>query len=192
MPGPIPCQPGCACGNHKGRTMPPGNKQERRRGDGRRYREANRELLNEKQKQRAAANPEPIRERQRSEGWRYHIKSKYGITPERWAALLSEQDGRCYLCCEPLILDGPRHLVHIDHDHSCCRGAKSCGDCIRGLACNKCNQGVGQFGDSVERLRRVADNLEAANARVAARKAAKPVQGELPIDIKRAARKTAG
>jgi hypothetical protein len=56
--------------------------------------------------------------------------------------------------------------VHIDHDHSCCRGKKSCGTCVRGLACGDCNTGVGLFGDDPERMRRVADSLEMANRRL--------------------------
>ena len=54
----------------------------------------------------------------------------------------------------------------VDHDHSCCPGSKTCGKCLRGLACQKCNQGIGQFGDDPDRMRRVADNLEAANCRL--------------------------
>ena len=45
----------------------------------------------------------------------------------------------------------------------CCRGERSCGTCIRGLACQRCNYGISQFGDDPERMRRVADNLEMAN-----------------------------
>lgn len=31
----------------------------------------------------------------------------------------------------------------IDHDHACCQGATSCGKCIRGVLCRRCNIGIG-------------------------------------------------
>jgi Recombination endonuclease VII len=91
-----------------------------------------------------------------------HIRHRYGLDRDGYAALLAAQDACCYLCGEPLDLDNLR-TIHVDHDHSCCRGNRSCGHCIRGLACEPCNKGIGAFGDDPERMRRVADNLEMAN-----------------------------
>ncbi len=105
---------------------------------------------------------EKERERNRLHGRRYQLKSKYGITLERWQEIYESQAGRCYLCEKPL----ETQRIDLDHDHLCCPGIKSCGRCLRGLAHQRCNQGIGQFDDDPAMLRRVADNLEAANRRL--------------------------
>lgn len=40
-------------------------------------------------------------------------------------------------------------VIHVDHDHSCCPGTRSCGNCVRGGLCGSCNMALGAFGDSV-------------------------------------------
>lgn len=123
----------------------------------------------EREKARAIAR-ERYRENPRSneENARAHLYTRYRMTPQDRQRMLDEQDGRCYLCDEPLELDQPRK-VHIDHDHECCPRGTTCGQCIRGIACDPCNRGVGYFQDDPVRLRRVADALEAASSRVRAR-----------------------
>jgi hypothetical protein len=91
-----------------------------------------------------------------------HMKHRYGLDQDGFAGLAEVQGGCCYLCGEPLDLDNPTK-IHVDHDHLCCRGKRSCGQCVRGLACDPCNRGIGHFGDDPERMRRAADNLEMAN-----------------------------
>ena len=153
------CAPGCTCGLHK----PPWNA----------YTEAEREAALERRRtrnreytRRRRADPNFVEVRATPEQQRaYSMKHRHGLTPETWSDLLSAQDGRCYLCTEPLDTES-RTGVHVDHDHACCRGKRSCGSCIRGLACQKCNQGIGQFGDDPDRMRLVADNLEMANKSV--------------------------
>lgn len=125
-----------------------------------RRRTRQREYIREQRKldpKRWQQDPEQRRERQRG----YGLKHRHGITVEQWDKIFADQGGCCYLCNEPLAWN-----PHLDHDHSCCPGKKACGSCIRGLACQKCNQGIGQFGDDPERMRRVADNLENAIRRL--------------------------
>jgi hypothetical protein len=78
------------------------------------------------------------------------------------------QGGKCYLCGDDLQRDVPK-AVHLDHDHSCCPLARSCERCRRGLACQDCNRLIGWAKDDPDRLRRIADGLEAANEAVRSR-----------------------
>ena len=67
---------------------------------------------------------------------RYHLKSRYGITPELFDAVLVAQGGVCAICERDLFDD---HFTCVDHDHSCCPGKQTCGACVRGLLCRVCN-----------------------------------------------------
>jgi hypothetical protein len=65
--------------------------------------------------------------------------------------MLADQDGKCGVCGtdEP----GGRHgQWHVDHDHKCCPTASSCGECLRGILCHRCNRGLGLFNDDLDRL----------------------------------------
>jgi predicted nucleic acid-binding Zn ribbon protein len=84
---------------------------------------------------------------------------------ELFAQLWLTQDGKCYLCGDALDRDAYR-AIHLDHDHSCCPLGKSCAACRRGLACRRCNVLIGWVDHDPDRLRRIADNLEVANAGV--------------------------
>ena len=82
-------------------------------------------------------------------GKEYELKSTYNMTIEEYETLMIKQSGVCAICAS--VSEGGKALS-VDHDHSCCAGRKSCGKCVRGLLCNKCNQGIGYFNDNVERL----------------------------------------
>ena len=65
-----------------------------------------------------------------------NLMRKYKLTPEDLARMWDDQDRGCGLRCgDPLELKD----VHVDHDHECCPGEKSCGQCVRMLLCPKCN-----------------------------------------------------
>jgi len=55
---------------------------------------------------------------------------------------------------------GSRENLHIDHDHSCCPGSRTCGRCVRGLLCQGCNHAAGKLRDDPVRIRALADYLE--------------------------------
>lgn len=73
------------------------------------------------------------------------LMNRYGLTPEQYQAMWDEQDERCAICGEPFETTKD---TRIDHDHSCCNGVTSCGNCVRGLLCHRCNTGLGYFRDN--------------------------------------------
>ncbi|MFF0989564.1 endonuclease VII domain-containing protein [Kocuria nitroreducens] len=98
---------------------------------------------------RRAARPPAIQRRTR-------LEKVYGITHEQYHAMLDAQGGGCAICGR-----GPNGAsLAIDHDHSCCPDAGSCGECIRGLLCGSCNRGLGYLGDDAQRLRKATAYLE--------------------------------
>lgn len=82
----------------------------------------------------------------------------YRMTTEQFEAMFSAQGGRCASCRDEFTTK-----PHIDHDHACCPTEKSCGDCVRGLLCNRCNLGMGIFLDEPRRLMAAANYLIDAN-----------------------------
>jgi hypothetical protein len=124
------------------------------------YYAANRERALELERQRRAQDPfAALYYKHGGIDWRTLFQSF-------WDA----QDGKCYLCGDPLTPEVTR-AVHLDHDHSCCRLGRSCAKCRRGLACRACNALIGHAKDDPDRLRRIADNLERANEGVRQRMA---------------------
>lgn len=83
--------------------------------------------------------------------WRYSLRSKYGITAEQYAYMLTKQDGICAICKRPPT--GKMPLV-VDH-----KGP------VRGLLCNKCNAALGLFGDDPIALANAISYLEEARRR---------------------------
>lgn len=74
----------------------------------------------------------------------YFMSYIYSLESDRLHKMLI--DPKCEIC-------GSKELkLHVDHDHKCCPGVKSCGKCVRGLLCPGCNHGLGNFRDNEERL----------------------------------------
>jgi hypothetical protein len=69
------------------------------------------------------------------------IWHKYKMTVEQWTALA---ENGCNICGAATGTASDRHL-HVDHDHACCPGKTSCGECVRGIVCNSCNTAIGRY-----------------------------------------------
>lgn len=77
---------------------------------------------------------------------------RHGLTKKAFAELLEAQGGKCANPGCGATEPGGRAEWHVDHDHSHCNKKWSCGECIRGLLCQRCNIGLGLLGDSRERV----------------------------------------
>jgi hypothetical protein len=71
-----------------------------------------------------------------------HYRDIYGITLTTYRRMKEAQDGRCAIC-------GSTGELYVDHSHMNGR--------VRGLLCVRCNNGLGQFRDSVEVLHKAAE-----------------------------------
>lgn len=81
--------------------------------------------------------------RQRQLVRKHHLKVHYGITPDEYAELLRQQLGRCAICKRDGT-DSRGYSMHVDHCHKTGK--------VRGILCNKCNQGMGNLRDDVNIL----------------------------------------
>jgi len=101
----------------------------------------------ERQRQRAAdRRPDRVVGPEDKARWaRAHKFVRLGITEARFNLMLEAQGHACAMCHRPFE-DGQR--IFADHDHDCCpkqtkATAKTCGECIRGLLCFRCNTALG-------------------------------------------------
>lgn len=68
-----------------------------------------------------------------------NLWSNYKVSLIRFEDLKSKQNNKCP-CGRNFSKEVP---PHVDHGHSCCPGRKSCGECVRGLLCGRCNLVLG-------------------------------------------------
>lgn len=67
------------------------------------------------------------------------LQHRYQITSEEYNDRLMLQGGGCCIC--GVVANGKN--LSVDHNHKCCSGRKSCGKCIRGIICQRCNAVLG-------------------------------------------------
>lgn len=65
-----------------------------------------------------------------------YYKKNYGLTRTEALSLLESQNNKCSICESGILLS----KSHIDHDHKTGK--------VRGILCNNCNWGLGNFKDS--------------------------------------------
>lgn len=78
------------------------------------------------------------------------VAADYGISGEMYRSLVKEQGGVCRICGKVETAthqSGAVRRLSVDHDHRCCPGKKSCGKCVRGLLCARCNSAIGLFDE---------------------------------------------
>lgn len=77
------------------------------------------------------------------------LEKNFSISAELYARLYSAQGGKCYVC---RIASGKTKRLAVEHDHEKARNEcghdseRGCPNCIRGLACGRCNKLVAFLG----------------------------------------------
>jgi hypothetical protein len=82
------------------------------------------------------------------------LKYKYNLSDIDYDTMVINQEGVCKICQKKDIFD-----LAVDHDHNCCKGRNSCGKCVRGLLCNRCNMALGAFDDDITKILKALDYL---------------------------------
>lgn len=74
----------------------------------------------------------------------WNLKTYYKIS-------IDEFNARALKGCE-ICGNKPERNLHVDHDHKCCDGQISCGKCVRGIVCNRCNVAIDKFDKGILRF----------------------------------------
>lgn len=139
------------------------------------YNEANKEIRREYEKEWRKNNKEKVREGKRKyylankEKRKKYLKDnferdkekrskyyqtaklkKYGLNEEQYLERFNNQNGCCRICGTSQ--EKLKSSLHIDHNHKTGK--------VRGLLCVKCNNGIGQFNDSIELLEKTIEYLK--------------------------------
>ncbi len=78
-----------------------------------------------------------------------HLWAAYRIRLDRYNQMVLNG---CEVC-------GTHENLYVDHDHTCCPGSRTCGECVRGILCRPCNMAEGQLNSDPERATALAEYL---------------------------------
>lgn len=115
------------------------NNIERKKEHNKKYRDANREVINKNANEWAKNNPSVIKN--------YRLKSRYGASLELYNNLLEKQNGCCAICKIHHTKFG--RSLHLDHCHKL--------NILRGVLCVNCNTALGHFKEDVSLLQQAID-----------------------------------
>jgi len=107
-----------------------------------------RDILNERKKVYRSKNVDKMKNEK--------LKYRYHITIEKYNEMLKDQKGVCAICGGT---NQSEKALAVDHDHACCPGERSCGECVRGLLCEACNLSIGRMQDDPIRLIKASEYI---------------------------------
>lgn len=116
------------------------------------------------------------------------LKRRYRMTVEDYEILLDQQKGVCAICGTDLrdVLGSGWKGAHIDHDRACCPGRNSCGKCVRGILCGRCNAYLA-WAEAVS-IVRIAQYLDGSGALAIKDPAGQRTGANPPLSSRRARR----
>jgi hypothetical protein len=85
------------------------------------------------------------------------VEEKYNLEAGGYDELYEYQGGCCAICRRAR---GVKRNLAIDHAHSCCNRNGSCGECVRGLLCMRCNSLLAHIRDDVSTAKRIYEYLD--------------------------------
>jgi hypothetical protein len=98
-------------------------------------------------------------EKLRLSKFKWDLKVTFNLSFEIYCQMFEDQKGLCKIC-KIKILKGPikgtkKDTCHVDHDHITGK--------VRGLLCRLCNNGLGNFRDSIDSLSKAIEYLRSNN-----------------------------
>jgi hypothetical protein len=83
---------------------------------------------------------------------------RYGKPAGWYAEQLAAQGGVCAICgASPA---SAKRAFAVDHDHACCPGRHTCGNCVRGILCVQCNTALASVESNDDWIAKVLRYLE--------------------------------